>query len=205
MLPVVFFFGILAVCMGCGMNGGMAFLVALVGSFIPGTVIGPLPVTWLKSREGDHVWPIVERTATARASQYRDEARQSRRPKERRFQRKRGGAGRLWARHCASRRGLVPQWVYAVSTPIIARSNESVAKSDANGITVTNARESVQASRGGGANDAGIETAAEWGVFFSDAIPLPAHAIVYVLAYGAIVHSLAAWQHWMAKAPIVGG
>ena len=59
---------------------------------------------------------------------------------------------------------LVPQWVYAVSTPIIARSNESVAKSDANGITVTNARESVQTSRGGGGNDAGIETAGEWGV-----------------------------------------
>ena len=58
---------------------------------------------------------------------------------------------------------LVPQWVYAVSTPIIARSNESVAKSDANGITVTNARESVQTSRGGGGNDAGIETAGEWG------------------------------------------
>ena len=51
---------------------------------------------------------------------------------------------------------LVPQWVYAVSTPVSARSNESVAKSDAGWITVTNARESVQASRGGGANDAGI-------------------------------------------------
>ena len=87
---------------------------------------------------------------------------------------------------------LVPQWVYAVSTPIIARSNESVAKSDANGITVTNARESVQTSRGGGANDAGIETAGEWGVFFSKAVPLPARAIVYVLVDRATVHSLAA-------------
>ena len=59
---------------------------------------------------------------------------------------------------------LVPQWVYAVSTPIIARSNESVAASDAGWMTVTNARESVQASRGGGANTSGIETAGEWGV-----------------------------------------
>ena len=87
---------------------------------------------------------------------------------------------------------LVPQWVYAESTPIIARSNESVAASDACGITVTNARESVQASRGGGANDAGIETAAEWGVFFSTAVPSRARAIVSVLADCAIGHPLAA-------------
>ena len=87
---------------------------------------------------------------------------------------------------------LVPERVRFGSAPIIARSNESVAAMDACGITVTNARESVQTSRGGGANDAGIETAGEWGVFFSNAVPLPARAIVSVLAHGAIVLSLAA-------------
>ena len=79
----------------------------------------------------------------------------------------------------------------AVSTPIIATRNESVAASDAGGITVTNARESVQASRGGGGNDAGIETAAEWGVFSWDAVPLQARAIVSVLVDRAIGHPLA--------------
>ena len=59
---------------------------------------------------------------------------------------------------------LVPERVRFGSAPIIARSNESVAAMDACGITVTNARESVQTSRGGGGNDAGIETAGEWGV-----------------------------------------
>ena len=39
MFQVVFFFAILAVCMDCGMSGGMAFLVALVGSVIPGIVL----------------------------------------------------------------------------------------------------------------------------------------------------------------------
>ena len=43
-----------------------------------------------------------------------------------------------------------------------------------------------------GGNDAGIETAGEWGVFFSNAVPLPAHTIVPVLVDRAIVHSQAA-------------
>ena len=55
---------------------------------------------------------------------------------------------------------------------------------------MTNARESVQASRGGGANDAGIETAAEWGVStYSDAMLVPHIALRYevtIRSYGAL-------------------
>ena len=40
-------------------------------------------------------------------------------------------------------------------------------------------------------------------VFSSNAAPLPANAFVYVLADRPIVHSLAAWQHWMAEAPVI--
>ena len=106
--------------------------------------------------------------------------------KEMRNRRSLGATLRDPSRH-SSRRGAAP-----CRHPIIARSNESVAKSDAEWITVTNARESVQTSRGGGANDAGIETAGEWGVFSSNAVPSPARAIVSVLAHRAIGHPLAA-------------